>query len=106
MDEFAYMEEQRKSWKGLGLDVFMSRPLANSFDRFVVPDEYDFMIETGALSGNKIKNITAEQIVASTLISPVDVGSGTSGAYVRIDGPNNRIEIHDGTVPRIIIGNV
>lgn len=49
---------------------------------------------------------------ASTFISDnlltgqIDVGQGTGGAYVRLDGPNNRIIVHDGTNPRIVIGNI
>lgn len=45
-------------------------------------------------------------IAGSIITGEVDVGAGTGGAYVRLDGANNRIIIHDGTVPRIAIGNV
>ena len=49
---------------------------------------------------------------ASTFISDnlltgqINVGQGIGGAYVRLDGPNNRIIVHDGSYPRIVIGNV
>lgn len=36
----------------------------------------------------------------------VDVGNPIGNSYVRIDGENNRIVVHDGTNPRILIGNI
>lgn len=46
-------------------------------------------------------------IFAGNLITgQVDVGTGAGGAYVRLDGANNRMVVHDGITPRIVIGNV
>jgi hypothetical protein len=36
----------------------------------------------------------------------VRVGTGSGNAGVFIDGGNNRITVHDGTHPRIVIGNI
>lgn len=59
------------------------------------------------LAGSVITTtISADYIKAGTLTVAVDVGVGASGAYVRLDGVNNRIIIHDGSNPRIVIGNI
>lgn len=51
--------------------------------------------------------VTGNRITTGTLTSAyIDVGTGASSSYVRLDGPNNRIVVHDGTNPRIVIGNV
>ena len=67
---------------------------------------------TFALDGDTGNASFLGTIIASTFISDnlitgqIDVGQGTGGAYVRLDGANNRIIVHDGTNPRIIIGNI
>lgn len=61
-------------------------------------------IQDAAITNAKISNISADKIITSTLTAQVNVGSGTG--YVRLDGVNNRIIIHDGSHPRIVIGNV
>lgn len=60
------------------------------------------------ISGGKIttNSMDANRISASNIDVAVDVGTGAGSAYVRLDGGNNRIVIHDGTNPRIVIGNV
>lgn len=51
--------------------------------------------------------ISGDNIRTGTLSAGyVDVGSSGGSSYVRLDGPNNRIVVHDGTNPRIVIGNV
>ena len=62
------------------------------------------LIGDGAITNAKISNVSADKIITSTLTAQVNVGSGTG--YVRLDGANNRIIIHDGSHPRIVIGNV
>jgi hypothetical protein len=66
-------------------------------------------------SGNNtftIDGTTGSATFSGTLFSTnlltglINVGSGSGGAYVRIDGANNRIVVHDGTTTRIVIGNV
>lgn len=49
---------------------------------------------------------SAGKIEDGTVRGQVYVGTGASGRYVLIDGENNRIVIHDGTVPRSVDGNV
>lgn len=58
------------------------------------------------ISGENIiaNTMDADRIKASTLDVAVDVGTGAGASYVRLDGENNRIIIHDGTNPRILIG--
>ena len=68
----------------------------------------------GIINASKMNasEITASNFVAGTLSADniltgqIDVGVATGGAYVRIDGANNRIIVHDGSHPRIVIGNV
>lgn len=49
--------------------------------------------------------VQASRFVSESLITGlIDVGLGTG--YVRLDGDKNRIVVHDGTNPRIVIGNV
>jgi len=58
----------------------------------------------GSVTYEKIGSVLADQILTSTLTTQVDVGSGTG--YVMLDGTNNRIIVHDGSYPRIVIGNI
>jgi len=60
----------------------------------------------GSISYKKISNILANQILTSTLTAQVNVGTASGNAYVKLDGENNRIIIHDGNYPRIVIGNI
>ena len=66
----------------------------------------DVNTHTTTINGDKITTGTldANRIKTSTLTATVDVGSGTG--FVKLDGGNNRILIHDGTNNRIVIGNV
>lgn len=60
-----------------------------------------------SVKDRNIDSMTVGKLVAGTLDVPVDVGkASTAGAYVRIDGPNNRFIINDGTTNRIVIGNI
>ena len=43
---------------------------------------------------------------SNILTGLIDVGNSGNSSYVRIDGANNRIIIHDGSNPRILIGNI
>ena len=63
-------------------------------------------VQTFGATGVYVANLTAEHITTGTLDVEVNVGVGASSSYVRLDGPNNRIVVHDGTNPRIVIGNV
>ena len=45
-------------------------------------------------------------IGGSIITGQIDVGLGGGGAYVRLDGANNRMVVHDGTNPRIVVGNI
>lgn len=59
----------------------------------------------GSVTSVKVKEIGAEKILTSTLETAVDIGNPSAG-YVRLDGPNNRIVVHDGNTIRIVIGEV
>jgi len=98
-----------------GFDPFFRRMIpSNSGNQSAVG--YDSANEDASVYGGKIlgnsiegyhiKNITADKITTSTLTSPVNVGAGESGEFVKLDGPNNRILIHDLTKNRILIGGV
>jgi trimeric autotransporter adhesin len=58
-----------------------------------------------AITDAKITSLSANKILAGDLVVAVDVGNPTTG-YVRLDGVNNRILVHDGTNPRIVIGDI
>lgn len=58
-----------------------------------------------AITDTKITSLSANKILAGDLVVAVDVGNPTTG-YVRLDGVNNRILVHDGTNPRIVIGDI
>lgn len=62
-------------------------------------------IEDEAVTDAKITSLSANKILAGDLVVAVDVGNPTTG-YVRLDGTNNRILVHDGTTPRIVIGDI
>lgn len=63
------------------------------------------LLADGAVTNAKIESISANKVTAGEFVAPIDVGDPTTG-YVRIDGPNNRIVIHDGNTTRIVIGDV
>lgn len=51
--------------------------------------------------------VRASEFISDSLITGlIDVGEGAGNSYVRLDGENNHIVVHDGTNPRIVIGNV
>ncbi len=69
-------------------------------------------VTTFTLDGDDGSAYFLGTISASTFISDniitgqIDVGVAVGGAYVRLDGANNRIIVHDGSYPRIVIGNI
>lgn len=67
---------------------------------------FEQKIANGSITDAKIKNMSADKITASTLVAPVNVGDGESGAFVKLDGPNNRLLVNDGVTNRIIVGKV
>ena len=58
----------------------------------------DFDIYTEAVRGIKLGQ--------GVFKAQLDIGIGVGGAYVRLDGQNNRIVVNDGTNNRIVIGSV
>jgi hypothetical protein len=58
-----------------------------------------------AVTDAKITSMSANKILTGDLVVAVDVGNPATG-YVRLDGVNNRILVHDGTNPRIVIGDI
>ena len=77
--------------------------------------DYDALYEDGsiisskvlanAITNEKINAVDVTKLTAGVLNVEVEIGVGTGGAYVRLDGVNNRIVVHDGTTPRIVIGD-
>ena len=90
--------------------------------------DFDYQNEAGIITNGKIRTLTADKIVSGTIdasvitvtnatVTPENISSGTvnttisigsasGSAYVRMDGPNNRFVTHDGTVTRVVLGNV
>lgn len=60
-------------------------------------------IDDASVTNAKIVSLAADKITAGDLIVAVDVGDPATG-YTRLDGDNNRIVVHDGTNPRVVIG--
>jgi hypothetical protein len=63
-------------------------------------------LEDEAVTTTKILSLAADKITTGTLTALADIGTGSGGSYVRLDGQNNRIIVNDGSNPRIVIGNV
>jgi len=64
-------------------------------------------LKDGAVTSAKVSELSADKILAGIIEAEVEVGvSSKRNAYVKLDGPNNRIVVHDGNTPRIVIGNV
>lgn len=61
-------------------------------------------INAGTVNSNV--NLNPASLLGGTLNTTMNVGSASGSAYVKLDGPNNRIIVNDGTVDRIIIGNI
>ncbi len=108
--------------ENLGLNQFLmpiNSPIAQNMGA-VDPYTYDYLNERGVVNNSKIRTVTADKMITGTLVAGVGVppsnlnngtlttaiNVGTGLGSVIIDGPNNRILIHDGTNPRIVIGNI
>lgn len=98
-----------------GFDQFYRRPLpgeytqksaANYETSFEDESVIEGKIANGSITNAKIKSITAEKILSSTLTAVVDIGAGEGGAFLKMDGPNNRFLTNDGMTNRIVIGRV
>jgi len=63
---------------------------------------FDTQTERSAISLAHIKNLTINSITAGTITTTLYLG----GANILLDGANNRIVINDGTVDRILIGQL
>lgn len=55
-----------------------------------------------------VDSISPDKIITGSIsaTTTIDVGPGSSGGYVRLDGTNNRIIINDGISNRIVLGNI
>jgi hypothetical protein len=71
----------------------------------VDPFSFDGDYERGVINTSHVKFLSADQIGAGTVVVSINLGSSGAGSLV-LDGANNRIIVHDGTVNRIVIGNV
>ena len=113
----------------LGLDPYLfpqNSPYIQNQNQGVTSGyAFDYESERGVISNGKIRTLTADKIVSGTIdssivtvsnLDPANLLSGTlttqmnvgtiTGAYVQLDGINNRIIVNDGTTNRIVIGNV
>jgi hypothetical protein len=64
-------------------------------------------VNTFSIDGDTGNATFSGQLTSASIVTgTVDVGSGSGGSYVRLDGANNRIIVHDGSYPRIVIGNI
>ena len=105
-DPFAYLREQLISWKDLNYNNRLSRERDDvSLDGMSGLD-ISSLIQRGAIPASLLSGVGASQLKTGTLYQTIDVGRASDNAYVRMDGPNNRIVVHDGSNPRVAIGNV
>lgn len=94
------------SYENIGLNSFLlpqDAPISavGAVDPYVFGSTY----ERNAVSPSHVRYITADQIGAGTVVVSINLGTSSAGSVV-LDGANNRILVHDGTVNRIVIGNV
>ena len=69
-------------------------------------NDYLFSKDSPLLGGTAdYSTFQATEISRGAFKTQVDVGRGTGGAFVRIDGLNRRIVINDGTANRLLMGN-
>ncbi len=92
------MDNLNAQLQPLNAPVSQNEEIANSYT-------FDYGNERNAIAQSKISFISADKIAAGTVIVSINVGS-SSGPYLLIDGPNNRILVNDGTTNRIVIGSV
>lgn len=103
---FNYIQEQRRNWEDLNYNKLMERPPLEETDiRRMSGSDFNSLLPRAGLHSSRLGAISARQITTSILTAKVDVGSGAVGAYVRMDGENNRLIVHDGSNRRILIGN-
>ena len=105
-DMYTYLREQDMSYSDLGYDASLTKRQQLIQAGMLSPFEMASVMEPGTIFGNQTRDISGDRVVTntldakkittSTLDAAVDVGDTGSG-YVRIDGPNNRIIINDGT---------
>lgn len=105
-DQFDYITEQGKTWKMLGLSDLMELPFDAQVPVAMSADDYNAYLQNGSVTSTKIRSISASQITTSVLEARIDIGTGSVGSYLRLDGPNNRFVLSDGITPRIVIGEV
>ena len=107
-DALQYIKDiQALSWKDLGYSDNMTRVLGGeSSQAFLQGADMDSYFEDGGFQGAKIQSISANRIIASELITAVNVGSGAPASYLKIDGPNQRfVQVVDG-ITQIVIGEL
>ncbi len=99
----------------LGFDSFYRRPLPNEYKSYSAVD-YEVMFEdqsvienmlaNGSVTDAKVKNISANKLVASTILVPVNLGEGENGKFIKLDGKAQHFLTHDENTNRIVIGEV
>jgi hypothetical protein len=73
-----------------------------------VNSAFDFSQNVGinSVTPTKVSYLPINKISSGTILVQYNLGSGTGGSYMILDGGNNRISVNDGTTNRIVIGNV
>lgn len=88
-----------------GFDEYLQRPVEAQAPTSLSLIDVDGAIEDGSILGGKIVNLEADKLASGTITAVANLGEAATG-YVKLDGQNNRIVVHDGTTNRIVIGNV
>lgn len=88
-----------------GFDEYLQRQVETGAPPTLSMLDVDSMIDDSSISGGKIINLEADKLTSGTITAIANLGEAAAG-YVRLDGENNRLVVHDGTTNRIVIGNV
>lgn len=81
----------------LGLNQYMQPINSPITTQSVTPVSVDYTYDN---------SVGAASFAQGAVRVPLTIGLGGQGAYVKLDGPNNKIIVNDGTTNRIVIGSV
>ena len=73
---------------------------------FTLGYNFDLNYDRNIITTSKVQSISADRIASGTVVVAVNLGTASGGAYLLLDGANNRILVNDGTTNRVVIGEV
>jgi len=101
------------SYLDLGYNAFLEKVLLPV--ETVSALDYDALYEdgsiisnkvlAGAISNEKISDLDVAKLTAGILNVEVEIGVGTGGNSIKLEGQNNRMVVRKNDLPRIVIGD-